>query len=113
MLALVAGVLVVGSVLARAFPRDTDLRFDLGEGHGAVVEASIEYRDSDETLASLRLRHPDGFPRHVRHTVQLAPGRYRVEATIKESGGLVRPYQRSIDIPAEGLLTVPLYGSPR
>jgi hypothetical protein len=107
--ALVAGVLVVGGVLAQAFPREVGLRFDLGEEHREVVEAHITYLLDADEMASLTLRHPEGFPRHFRHSVELAPGRYTIAATLVDQAGTGRPLERGLEVPVDGLVQVRLY----
>lgn len=106
--ALLIGALVVGGVVARAYPRDVALRYDLGADHAQWVEARLSYSQDRDEMAGVTFRQPEGMPDRLRHEVELSPGRYRVAATLVDGDGNARRVERSFDVPAEGLIRIDL-----
>tara|TARA_B100001750_G_scaffold235528_1_gene238240 strand:- start:2789 stop:3136 length:348 start_codon:yes stop_codon:yes gene_type:complete len=106
--ALVVGALAVGGVVFRAYPREVELRYDLGAAHRSVTELRLTYVGPEGEMASLTSRHPEGFPEPTfRHSVDLGPGHYAVEATLVGSPEN-RFVERGFDVPAEGLVRIDL-----
>jgi len=106
--ALLIGALVVGGVVVRAYPRDVALRYDLGAGHRAFVEVRLSYSGDEGEMAGASFRQPEGMPERLDHRVELAPGRYRVAATLVDDAGASRRVERPFDVPAEGVIRIDL-----
>jgi hypothetical protein len=106
--ALLIGALVVGGVVARAYPRDVALRYDLGAGHEALVEVRLSYSGDEGEMAGAAFREPGGMPERLDHEVELSPGHYRVAATLVDGAGSARRVERSFDVPSEGVLRIDL-----
>lgn len=100
----VAGALVVGLSLFDAYPREVELRYRLGSAD--VQEAVISYAHEGEEVGGVTVRAPrEAFD----HTVSLAPGRYTIEARLREPEGL-RTERRSLEVPADGTVWIDLRG---
>ena len=106
--ALLIGALVVGGVLARAYPRDVALRYDLGRDHDRWVEARLTYSGKEGELAGVTFREPGGIPERLDHEVQLSPGHYRVSVTLIDGEGQAVQIERPFDVPSEGVTTIRL-----
>lgn len=106
--ALLIGALVVGGVVARAYPRDVALRYDLGAGHAGLVEVQLSYAGDDGEVAGVSFREPGGMPERLEHEVELSPGHYRVAATLLDGEGSARRVERPFDVPSEGVVRIDL-----
>ena len=51
--ALVVGALAVGGVVFRAYPREVELRYDLGAAHRSVTELRLTYVGPEGEMARL------------------------------------------------------------
>jgi hypothetical protein len=111
-LVLVVGAVVVGSFAADGVPRDVQLRYHFGPGHADVREAEVAFLLGDEAIQSVRFARPHGFPDRLDHEVSLAPGRYRVEATLR-SDGVSRRVERALRVPTDGVVLLDLYEPSR
>ena len=106
--ALLIGALVVGGVVARAYPRDVALRYDLGADHDQWVEARLSYSGDEGEMAGVTFRQPEGLPDRLDHEVELSPGEYRVTATLVDDDGQAVQVERSFEVPVEGVMTIRL-----
>jgi len=106
--ALLIGALVVGGVVARAYPRDVVLRYDLGTSHRSLVEVQLSYAGDDGEVAGVSFREPGGMPEQLDHRVELSPGHYRVAATLFDGEGAARRVERPFDVPSEGVIRIDL-----
>ncbi len=95
----IAGVLVVASTLMPIFPREVELRYDLGPMHASVTGLELVYQQGDLDVASARFGFGEEGPRLVPHQLRLAPGRYEVRATVETPAGGLR-YLRQFEVPA-------------
>jgi hypothetical protein len=109
---LLVGVLVVGPMLGDAVPRDVHLRYAFGPEHASVREAHVAFVLDGAEIQAARFARPDGFPDRLDHEVSLAPGRYRVEATLRADGSL-RRVERLLRVPSDGVVLLDLYERPR
>lgn len=102
-LVAVLGLAVVGAQFLGATPRKVDVRFALGSAHEHVTDARIVYRRDDDGAAvkGTRVHYEEGAPRTVRDTVQLPPGRYRVEARLR-GPNLRREVEQRLEVPHDG-----------
>ena len=105
---IVIGAAAVGGQLVSALPRDLQIRYSLGPSHGDVVEARIAYWLDGQELKGARFQWGEGAPATVRHTVELAPGRYEIRADLVETSR-VRSVRRALRVPAEGEVRIDLY----
>jgi hypothetical protein len=103
-------VLVVVVELWPSVPRDTDLEFQLGPGHGRIAELRIAYMQRGEELHGVSLRFDDGAPESVRHTVSLPSGDYELRCELRDDRGTSRTLVRSLTTPVEGLVRIRLHG---
>jgi len=107
-LVLVLGLVVVGSKLFAAVPRETDIRYDLGPSHEEVRELRIAYELEGSAFRDVVLRYPGGAPRTVRHELDLEPGRYEIEVMLVRDDGARSEVRRALRAPAEGVVHVGL-----
>jgi len=105
---ILVGLIVVGTQIFQASPRETEIRYGLGPRHDDVVELRIAYAVEGEEAVGARFRFEDGAPRSVRHTVELHPGRYEVRADVMERGGQ-RSVERALRVPADGVVHIDLF----
>ena len=96
----VVGVLLVGSRLARAWPRSVEVDYLLEPG---VVKLDVDYLYEGEAVASARFRQPDPKSTLIQHTVRLRPGEYQARITVYRSDGVGVEHARKLIVPAEGL----------
>lgn len=99
---------MVGGVVARAYPRDVALRYDLGPGHAGLSELRLSYLGEEGEMVGVTFRRPDGMPERLRHEVELSPGHYRVAATLIDGEGNERRVEKPFDVPAEGVIRIDL-----
>lgn len=99
----VIGLAVVGAQFLGATPREVEIRYALGAEHGDVTEARIVYRRDEDGAAvqGMRVRYEEGAPRTIRDTVELPPGRFRVEARLR-GPELRREVERTLEVPPDG-----------
>ena len=105
---VVVGVLVVGGQLLGAFPRDTEIRYRLGPDHSEVDALSLLYRSEGELTAGATFRWPEGAPGSLTHTVELAPGRYEIQANLSGEGS-PRVVRRILQVPVDGAVRIDLF----
>ena len=106
--ALLIGVVVIAGVVVRAYPRTVELRYELGEAHTRLTEARLTYLGEEGEMAGLTLAPAGGLPDHFRHEVDLAPGKYVVEATLVDRQGSTHRVERSFDVPAQSVVQIDL-----
>lgn len=102
---------VVGIEIADVYPRSVDVALPLGQGHGDIAEAHIEYSYEGEAVRSVIRRFGAGAPAEVRDTVELSPGVYDVSVLLVDRGGALRRLAGHVTAPADGLVRVALEGS--
>jgi hypothetical protein len=112
LLVLLVGALVIGPMLRDAVPRDVHLRYAFGPEHATVREAAVTFVLDGAEVHAARFTRRDGFPDRLDHEVSLAPGRYRVEATLRADGS-VRRVERLLRVPSDGVVLLDLYERPR
>ena len=106
---LLLGLLIVGKLAHDEMPRDQELTFVLPS---ANIEAlRVTYSAGDELYGGIERRFPHGAPALLSHTPSLPPGRYQLSVEMMERDGGVTRLDRSIDVPFEGSLRVPLTGA--
>ena len=94
------GAAVVGSLLARVWPRDVEVAFSLDPG---VTELDVDYLEEGEAVASARFMPTVGKTAVVRHVVRLQPGEYEARITVYGPDGRGIEHARVLVVPAEGL----------
>ena len=99
MIALI-GVLFVGSLLARVWPRSVEVAFALDPG---VTKVDVDYLQEGEAVASARFKPPDVKNSIIRHTVRLPPGEYHARITVYLLDGRGVEHAKVLVVPAEGL----------
>ncbi|MCB9613401.1 MAG: hypothetical protein H6721_28790 [Sandaracinus sp.] len=107
-LVLAVGIVVVGGAIGDAMPRDVHLRYAFGPEHDALREAHVAFLLEDEEVQSARFARAGGFPDRMDHEVSLAPGRYRVEATLRTDASS-RRVERALRVPTDGVVLLDLY----
>lgn len=95
--------------LSHHVPREVDIEFPIGEGHGDVLQIDITYLESDELVHHVSLRYPGGAPDAIRHQVELTPGHYVVSVDLVRGNGLRESRRGSFDAPADGRVRVRLW----
>jgi hypothetical protein len=103
---LVIGLAFVGKLAHDEMPRDQELTFVLPSSN--VQSLRVTYTAGDEFFGGFERRFPQGAPSLVSHTPSLSPGRYQVAVALTDLDGGVTRLDRSIDVPLEGVLRVPL-----
>ena len=103
-LVLGAAVLVVGGQLMDVYPRQTDIRFELGPDARWIREAQITYIRGNEAVGAVRFPFETGAPPQVVHAVDLPPGRYRVVVELRGLEGRMVNAERTLVVPAEGVV---------
>ncbi len=111
-LVLLVGVVAVGTILGDEVPREVQLRYAFGPDHAALREAHVAFWVGDDEIQSARFTRPRGFPDHLDHAVSLAPGRYRVEATLR-SEATSRRVERALRVPIDGVIFLDLAAPQR
>lgn len=102
---LLIGLIVVGATVFDAMPRETEIRYDLGPRHRDIESARIAYLMEGDVVHGARFSFEGGAPPSLRHTVELAPGRYEVKAELR-GPTVSRELSRVIRVPADGLVRV-------
>ena len=103
---LVLFVLTVAVDLSRTVPRETQLAFDLGTGHGDIRSIAMFYTHGEEAVEQARHRYPDGAPSRVTDALDLVPGRYEVRLDLVYADGHVAAREGQFDAPGEGVVVV-------
>jgi len=103
---LVAGLFVAGKLAYDEVPRDQELRFVLPEA--GVQALKVTYASSEGGYAGVEQHYPNGSPRVFVHTPSLSPGRYELSIELIEPDGRVQQLSRSVTVPSEGALSIPL-----
>jgi hypothetical protein len=104
------GVLVVGSQLGRAWPRNVSIRYAVEPN---VTRVEIDYLREGSAVASVRLRQLDGNTRPIRHAVRLQPGLYEVRITLYRSGDRREELVRELVVPTDGVVRFDLTSPAR
>ncbi|MDH4282605.1 MAG: hypothetical protein OEV36_08140 [Myxococcales bacterium] len=104
------GVLLVGSQLARAWPRNVSIRYAVEPD---VTRVEVDYLQKGRAVASVRFRQLDGRTRLIRHAVRLQPGVYEVRITLYRSGDRREGLVRELAIPTDGLVRFDLASPAR
>ena len=107
-LILVLAAVVIGSVIIDALPREVSIRYELGPDHALVTDARIVYLIDGEEVKGVRFHYDRGAPEQVPHQVELSPGRYVVQVSLR-GPGLQRDLRRSLTVPADGVVRIALY----
>jgi hypothetical protein len=94
------GVIFVGSLLARVWPRDLQVAYSLDPG---VTELQVDYLQEGQAVASARFKQPDAKTTVARHTVRLQPGKYEVRITVYGPDGRGVEHAKVLVVPAKGL----------
>lgn len=105
---ILVGLVVVGSTVFDASPRETEIRYDLGPQHETVREARIVYFTEGQEVKGVRFHWDRGAPPSLRHTVELSPGRYDIQVDLMEAEGH-RSVRRALRVPADGLVRIDLF----
>jgi hypothetical protein len=100
------GLFVAGKLAYDEVPRDQELRFVLPEA--GVQALKVTYSSSEGGYAGIEQRYPNGSPREFVHTPSLSPGRYDLSIELIGSDGQVKRLARSVTVPSEGALRIPL-----
>jgi len=81
---LLAGILVVGSILGRAIPRECQLIFKRSSPAAELRQLRLEVLDSEETLLVVSdLRPQDRHARRLVVPIRLTPGHYALRGWIE------------------------------
>jgi len=100
MLIALIGLVFVGSLLARRWPRSVEVAYTLDPG---VTELDVDYLQEGEAVASARFKQLDAKTTVVRHTVHLQPGEYQARITAFGTDGRGSEHAKVLVVPAEGL----------
>jgi hypothetical protein len=103
----VLGVALVGAHLVSTLPREVEIRYDLGGDHRRATEIHLSYLVEGDEMKGVRFHYAHGAPKVVRHRLDLAPGAYRVVASL-HGPDLSRTLQRDLEVPAEGVIRIDL-----
>jgi len=101
------GVVFVGNLLARAWPRSVEVAFTLDPG---VTEVDVDYMQEGKAIASARFQQPDTTTTVVRHIVRLQPGEYQARITVYRADGPASEHAKVLSVPAKGLTRFDLKG---
>jgi hypothetical protein len=93
------GVLVVGSKLANAWPRETSIVYQVGP---EIEELDVDVVEGAEAVASARFRQAERSAEAFRHAPRLKPGEYRLLLTIRGTDGSAFEEVRTLRVPADG-----------
>ncbi len=101
MLVAVVGVLVVGGRIFEAVPREVSVEYSVPEAE--VDEVAVAYFLDGDEVSGVRFEST----RDLRHTLDLSPGRYRVEAVVRANDEQ-RVVRRALRVPADGVVHIDL-----
>jgi hypothetical protein len=99
------GILFVGARLARAWPREVAIAYEVGP---AVAELHVDYLQEGVAVASARFRGTTRNAGIFQHTVRLRPGAYRVHITLYGRGHTAVEEVRSLSVPSGGITRIDL-----
>lgn len=105
---VVIGALVVGREVLGATPQEVDIELPLGADHDRVTRVDVNYLEAGELVHHVSLRYPSGAPEAVRHSLDLAPGRYDVSVELEHEAGTTETREGTLEAPAEGRVRVSL-----
>jgi hypothetical protein len=96
------GMVFVGGLLARVWPRNVEVAYSLDPG---VTELDVDYlqEGEGEAVASARFEQPKAKIVLFRHTVRLQPGEYEARITVYGPDGRGVEHGKVLVVPAEGL----------
>jgi len=97
----VIGMVLVGSHLARRWPRTVEVVYSLDPG---IVEVDVDYLQEGEAAASARFERPEAKTTDVRHSIRLQPGQYQARITVYPSDGPAIEHARPLVVPADGII---------
>ena len=106
---LVLGVLFLAQHLLSNWPREREVRYELDVDLQACEIARMDYLEGGESIGSVQLRFPAGAPPEVVHRPTLPAGRYDVSIELTFPNGTTQRAQRTLDVPVEGAMRVPLH----
>ncbi len=96
----VVGLAVVGSQLARAWPRDIEVAYQTGP---EVRRVDVDIVQDGKAVVSARFNRATGDDGAIFHELSLQPGQYRARITIYGPDGRGIEHSRPLTVPAEGL----------
>lgn len=99
--------LLIGSQMLNVWPHETVVHYRLGSDHDQITDARIAYLVGDEEAAGATFRWGEGAPHTLRHVLELHPGRYTIAAELRGET-LRRDVSRSLEVPAEGVVSIDL-----
>lgn len=105
MVVAVVGVLLVGSQLADAWPRDIDVVYEVGPG---VRELDVDYLQRGEAVSSVRFTRSVPKAPVFRHVARLQPGEYQIHITLYGQDGEASEHTRRLAVPTPGVMRVDL-----
>ena len=103
----ILGVVLVGSQLARAWPRDVSITYAVDPD---VVEIAVDYVQAGQAAESVRFRQLDAKTKLIQHTARLQPGVYEARITLYRAGGQGQEIGRKLVIPTDGPVRFDLRG---
>ena len=93
------GVAVVGGQMARTWPRQEAVLYQLRPD---VTRLEVDYLLNEEAVVSVRYNREPTETRPIRHVFTGQPGRYDVRITTYQSDGRSTEHHRLLVVPAEG-----------
>lgn len=105
---LAGGLLTIGKLTYDDAPRDQEVHFLLPPTR--IQALRVTYSHEDELYGGLVRRFPKGSPAELVHTTALSPGRYELAIELTSGDGEVTHLTRSLTVPNDGTLSVPLTG---
>ncbi len=108
-LVLALFVVIVAVDIGGTVPRATSLQLAVGDEHAHVREVEITYTESGPdgpVVRSARRRYPEGAPSRISDSIDLVPGRYRVQLTLTRDDGTTTRRDGRFEAPGEGAIAV-------
>ena len=96
----VVGVAFVGTRLAKVWPRNVELVYEVGP---TVDELDVDYLLGGDAVASVRFQRPAQKPPVFHHVVRLQPGEYQIHITLYGQGAPAIDEVRGLSVPATGI----------
>jgi hypothetical protein len=100
------GVLLVGSQLLRAAPRDVEVELKLGPAHRQFVEVRVAYVQQGEEVHGVAYKFPDGAPGLLHHSVQLPAGEFEVHTELTPPRGRILANIDRLQAPSDGRVVI-------
>jgi hypothetical protein len=94
------GMVSVGGLLARVWPRDVEVAYSVAPG---VTALDVDYLQEGDAVASARFKRPGPKTMPFRHIVRLQPGEYEARITVHGPDGRSVEHGKVLVVPAEGL----------